>query len=65
MTITKLTNNIQPLDEVDKINEIIDGKQDTSNLVTSISASSTDAQYPSAKCMYDIVGNIETLLQGV
>jgi len=24
MTITKLTNNIQPLDEVDKINEIID-----------------------------------------
>lgn len=29
MTINKLTGNIQPLDEVDKINEIIDGKQDT------------------------------------
>lgn len=40
-------------------------KQTTSNLVTSISASSTDIQYPSAKCVYDIVGNIETLLQGV
>ena len=25
MTITKLTNNIQPLDEVDKINELVDG----------------------------------------
>lgn len=39
--------------------------QTTSNLVTSISSSSTDTQYPSAKCVYDIVGNIETLLQGV
>ena len=41
------------------------GMQVTSNLVTSISSQSTDAQYPSAKCVYDIVGNIETLLQGV
>ena len=32
------------------------------NLVTSISSSSTDTQYPSAKCVYDIVGNIETIL---
>ena len=39
--------------------------QTTSNLVTSISSSSTNTQYPSAKCVYDIVGNIETLLQGV
>ena len=39
--------------------------QTTANLVTSISSSSTDTQYPSAKCVYDIVGNIETLLQGV
>lgn len=43
----------------------ISGKQDTSNLVTSLSASSTDTQYPSAKCVYDILGDIETLLQGV
>lgn len=33
-----------------------------SKVVTSISSSSTDTQYPSAKCVYDIVGNIETLL---
>ena len=39
--------------------------QTKTNLVTAISSSSTDAQYPSAKCVYDIVGNIETLLQNV
>lgn len=36
------------------------------NKVTSISASSTDTQYPSAKCVYDAiddaVGDVETLL---
>lgn len=32
------------------------------NKVTSISASSTNSQYPSAKCVYDLVGNIEILL---
>ena len=35
------------------------------NLVTSISSSSTDAQYPSAKCVYDLVGDIETLLAAI
>lgn len=39
--------------------------QRTSNLVTSISSSSTDSQYPSAKCVYDIIGDIETLLRAV
>lgn len=33
-----------------------------SNKVTSLSSASTNTQYPSAKCVYDIVGNIETLL---
>ena len=40
----------------------LNDKQDTSNLVTSISSSSTDTQYPSAKCVYDIIGNLETIL---
>ena len=35
------------------------------NKVTSISAQSTDTEYPSAKCVYDIVGNIETLLAAI
>ena len=39
--------------------------QTTSNLVTSVSSSSTDAQYPSAKCVYDLVGDIETLLASI
>ena len=40
----------------------INAKQNISNLVTSVSASSTDTQYPSAKLLYDTVGNVETLL---
>lgn len=35
------------------------------NKVTSLSSSSTDTQYPSAKCVYDLVGNIETLLASI
>ena len=34
-----------------------------SNLVTSVSSSSTDSQVPSAKLFYDTVGDIETALQ--
>lgn len=47
------------------IDNINDSKQDKSNLVTSISSSSTDSEYPSAKCVYDIVGDIETLLSEI
>lgn len=41
----------------------ISTKEDKSNKVTSISSSSTDTQYPSAKCVYDIVGDIESILE--
>lgn len=40
----------------------ITGKEDKSNKVTSINSSSTDTEYPSAKCVYDLVGNISTVL---
>ena len=43
----------------------ISGKEDKTNKVTSISSSSTDEQYPSAKCVYDIIGDIESLLSEV
>lgn len=36
--------------------------ENSSNKVTTISSSSTNTQYPSAKCVYDIIGNIESLL---
>lgn len=39
------------------------GLESATNKVTSISSSSTDTQYPSAKCVYDLVGNVETLLE--
>ena len=37
----------------------------TNNLVTSISAQSTDAQYPSAKCVYNAIGDIESALETI
>lgn len=43
----------------------LSAKEDTSNKVTSLSAASTDTEYPSAKCVYDIVGDIETLLAAI
>jgi len=54
-----------------KLNHMEDGialadeKQDISNLVTSLSSSSTNAQYPSAKCVYDLIGNVESLLADI
>lgn len=43
----------------------IAGLESTSNKVTSLSSSSTDTQYPSAKCVYDLIGDVETLLGGI
>lgn len=43
----------------------LEAKQDKSNLVTSLSASSTNEQYPSAKCVYDLIGDLESLLSQV
>ncbi len=37
----------------------------TTRKVQSISASSTSSQYPSARCMYNIIGNIEAALQAI
>lgn len=49
----------------DNANSDISNKEDISNKVTSISSSSTDTQYPSAKCVYDIVGDIATLINAL
>jgi hypothetical protein len=43
----------------------IDGKEDKSNKVTSISSTSTDTQYPSAKCMWTLIGDIESVLDAI
>lgn len=39
--------------------------QQTSNRVTSLSASSTDTQYPSAKCVYDLIGDVQTVINNI
>ena len=52
---------------IDITNNVISvsGVVETSAITASISSSSTDAQVPSAKAVYDIVGNIETLLSQI
>ena len=44
------------------ISDLQTNKENISNKVTSLSAQSTDTQYPSAKCVYDLVGNLNTIL---
>lgn len=39
----------------------LNAKQDISNLVTSVSSSSTDSQYPSAKLLYSVITSIPTV----
>lgn len=41
------------------------GVEMTANKVTSLSGSSTDTEYPSAKCVYDIVGYATSELEEV
>lgn len=44
---------------------LLNSYQLISNLVTSVSSSSTDSQYPSAKLFYDTCGDIETLINAL
>ena len=54
-------------DGIDITNDIISvtGKVDTSAITTTITSSSTDAQVPSAKAVYGMVGNINTILESI
>lgn len=63
-------SGVAPLDGSSKINEqylpsSLNDVEHVSNKVTAISSTSTDTQYPSAKCMYDVVGDIETALDAI
>ena len=49
----------------DSVQDTLNGKEASSNKVTTLSSSSTDTQYPSAKCVYDIIGDIETLINAL
>lgn len=39
--------------------------ENTDNKVTSVSSSSTDDQYPSAKCVYDLIGDVDTVIDQI
>lgn len=47
------------------VNGVTTNMQTTANLVTSVSSASSDSQYPSAKCVYDIVGDIESAINTI
>lgn len=64
--ITVPTNNSQLTNGAGYItSSALSGYQTTANLVTSVSSSSTDLQYPSAKLFYDTCGDIETLINAL
>lgn len=58
-----ITKSVSDLDNYTNNTNLQNTYQTKSNLVTSVSSSSTDTQYASAKCLYDTVGNISTILQ--
>ena len=62
---SKGTSGVVDLGTVITAHQDISGKENTSNKVTSLSSSSTDTEYPSAKCVYDLVGDIETILASI
>lgn len=57
-------SNLQSVDQ-NQLYLTEDTSESTTNKVTSLSSSSTDTQYPSAKCVYDLVGNVESLLNNI
>lgn len=44
---------------------VVSNVEVTANKVTSLSSSSNDNQYPSAKAVYDIIGDVETLINAL
>lgn len=57
-------SNLQSVDQ-NQLYLTEDVSESTTNKVTSLSSSSTDTQYPSAKCVYDLVGDVESLLNNI
>ena len=56
-----LTTTAQDLSgAVNELDSDLGGKENTSNKVTSISSLSTDTEYPSAKCVYDLVAGLQS-----
>lgn len=54
-----------PIDAVTVGGKTVTELQSADGLVTTIDANSDDQHYPSAKCMYNIIGNIEARLGNI
>lgn len=54
-----MVNNNKVTSFVNALNGLVDGKEDTTNKTTSLSSSSTNTQYPSAKAVYDALQSID------
>ena len=63
--INNTVNNLVNYTTTTDMNTALGNKEDKLNKVTSIDSNSTDTQYPSAKCVYDIVGDIATTLDTI
>lgn len=50
---------VSPKTKVEAIEDNVETRELKSNKVTSISSSSTDSQYPSAKCMYSRIASLD------
>ena len=57
-----ITKDVNNLTNYTNNTNLANTYQTKSNLVTSLSSSSTDTQYPSAKCVYDLIGDINNAL---
>lgn len=44
---------------------ILNAKENVNNKVTTLSELSTDSEYPSAKCVYDLLGDVEALINAL
>lgn len=62
ITIKNLYATIDVVGDNSNLMNLLQNKENISNKVTSISESSTDTEYPTAKCVYDLVGDIESIL---
>ena len=60
--VNQKSNNVKELALHSNITTKLENMEDITNKVTTLDSSSTDTQYPSAKCVYNLVGDVESLL---
>lgn len=59
-----MVNNNKVTSFVNALNGLVDGKEDVANKVTSISSSSTNTHYPTAKAVYDALAVVTASSSG-